>query len=176
MDFGPDSLQMQVCIWRAGAMAERDNRQLGDPATPAFSLWHYPFFHLNRAVGRYTHVIEARLRGIGLDVPGWRVLMILGETSPRSTGEIAQAAVINLSTMTRIVARMAKAGLIRQVVRVGDARVREVFLTDAGAAILAKARVATAPIYASAIKGFSEEEFVQLLGLLALMHENLEEC
>jgi len=155
-------------------MADQDKRQLGDPGTPAFSVWHYPFFHLNRAVSRYTHVIEARLRVIGLDVPSWRVLMILGEASPRSTGEIAQAAVINLSTMTRIVARMVKAGLVRQGARAGDARVREVFLTNAGATMLVRARAATAPVYASAITGFSEDEFARLLELLARMHENLE--
>ena len=156
-------------------MAERDKRLLGDPGTPAFSVWHYPFFHLNRAVSRYTHVIEARLRGIGLEVPGWRVLMILGEASPRSTGEIAQAAVINLSTMTRIISRMATAGLVRQQARAGDARVRDVFLTEAGAEMLARARAATAPVYASAIAGFTEEEFVRLLELLARMHDNLGE-
>ena len=150
-----------------------DARLLGDPGTAAFSVSHYPFYQLNRAVSRYTVVIEARLREIGLEVPGWRVLMILGEASPRSTGEIAQAAVINLSTMTRIVARMARAGLVRQGRRVGDARVREVYLTDTGAEMLRRARSVTAPVYAAAIGGFSEAEFVQLLGLLARMHENL---
>jgi DNA-binding MarR family transcriptional regulator len=150
-----------------------DARILGDPGTEAFSVAHYPFYQLNRVVSRYTVVIEARLRAIGLDVPGWRVLMILGESAPRSTGEIAQAAVINLSTMTRIVGRMARAGLVRQGSRAGDARVREVFLTDAGAAMLGRAREVTAPVYAAATQGFSEREFVALLRLLARMHQNL---
>ena len=150
-----------------------DARVLGDPGTAAFSVAHYPFYQLNRVVSRYTIVIEARLRALGLDVPGWRVLMILGEASPRSTGEIAQAAVINLSTMTRIIGRMARAGLVRQGRRAGDARVREVYLTDEGVAMLARAREATAPVYGAAIAGFSEAEFVALLGLLARMHENL---
>lgn len=151
-----------------------DARVLGDPGTPAFSVSHYPFFQLNRLVSRYNVVIEARLRALGLDVPGWRVLMILGEASPRGTGEIAQAAVINLSTMTRIIGRMARAGLVRLGRRAGDARVREVFLTDEGAAMLARAREATAPVYAAAINGFSEREFLALLGLLGRMHDNLE--
>lgn len=153
-----------------------DSRVLGDPGTAAFSVWHYPFFQLNRVASRYTVVIEARLRAIGLDVPGWRVLMILGESAPRSTGEIAAAAVINLSTMTRIIGRMARDGLVRQGSRAGDARVREVFLTDAGAAMLTRAREATAPIYATAIAGFSAEDFDRLLGLLARMHDNLGEA
>ncbi len=147
---------------------------LGDPGTPAFSVSHYPFFQLNRLASRYNVVIEARLRALGLDVPGWRVLMILGEANPRGTGEIAQAAVINLSTMTRVVARMARAGLVRLGRRAGDARVREVHLTEAGAEMLGRAREATAPVYAAAIKGFSQSEFAALLALLGRMHDNLE--
>jgi DNA-binding MarR family transcriptional regulator len=150
-----------------------DQRVLGDPGTAAFSVSYYPFYQLNRVVSRYTGVIEARLRDIGLDVPGWRVLMILGERAPRRIGEIAQDAVIPVSTMTRIIGRMARAGLVRHGSRDGDARVRDVFLTDAGAAMLVRARAVTAPVYAGAIEGFSEAEFVRLLGLLARMHDNL---
>ena len=71
-----------------------------------------PFYLLNRLVSRYNGIIETRLRAIGLDIPSWRVLMILGERSPRGTREIAEAAVINLSTMTRIIQRMVVAGLV----------------------------------------------------------------
>ncbi len=150
-----------------------DSRTLGDPGTSAFALERYPFYQLNRTVSRYNAVIEARLRSIGLDVPNWRVLMILGERAPRSVGEIAQAAVINLSTMMRIVQRMARDGLVRLAARQGDGRVREVFLTEKGETTLAAARDATSPVYAAAIAGFSEGEFDQMLALLGRMHGNL---
>jgi DNA-binding MarR family transcriptional regulator len=156
------------------ARGKIDHRVLGDPGTAAFSVAHYPFYQLNRVVSRYTVVIEARLRAIGLDVPGWRVLMILGERAPRRIGEIAQDAVIPVSTMTRIIGRMARAGLVRQGSRDGDARVRELCLTAAGTEMLARARAATAPVYGAAIEGFSEAEFVHLLALLGRMHDNLE--
>ena len=70
-----------------------DLRQLGNPGTPAFQLNKYPFYLLNRAVSRYNAIIEKRLRGIGIDIPTWRVLMILGEAAPRSVSQIAEAAV-----------------------------------------------------------------------------------
>lgn len=153
---------------------DSDSRKLGDPGSPAFQVGRYPFYLLNRAVSRYNIVIEARLRTIGLDIPTWRVLMVLGERAPRSIGELADSAVIVLSTMQRIVQRMERAGLVNSAPRADDARVRNVALTPAGEAKLGAARDITAPVYAALIKGFSRTEFDRLLGLLGRLQDNLD--
>ena len=150
-----------------------DVRHLGDPGTPDFQVDKYPFYLLNRAVSRYNRIIEARLRRIGLSIPFWRVLMILGEHAPRGVGEISDAAVINLSTMTRIVQRMSGMKLIRCMPRSDDNRVTEVSLTALGQRKLSRARKITAPVYAAAIAGFSEKEFVQAIVILERLHANL---
>lgn len=152
-----------------------DNRLLGNPGTPAFRLDHYPFYRLNRAVSRYNVVIEARLRTIGIDIPTWRVLMVLGEQSPRSVGQIADAAVINLSTMMRIIQRMTGAGLVSSAPNSADARVTDVSLTPQGAATLAEARRLTAPVYGKLIAGFSARDFDRLIALLARLDANLDD-
>lgn len=151
-----------------------DDRILGDPGTPAFRVDRYPFFLLNRLVARYNAIIDARLRAIGLDIPYWRVLMILGEHCPRGVRDIADAAVIPLSTMTRIVQRMAAAGLVLVGTSQSDARVTEVALTEQGEAKLAEARAATAPIYAEVIRDVGKRDFRKLLALLNQLHHNLE--
>lgn len=150
-----------------------DNRVLGDPGTPAFQVDKYPFFLLNRLVGRYNSVIESRLRTIGLDIPYWRVLMILGERSPRGVRDIADAAVIPLSTMTRIIQRMAMAGLVVPRSSAEDARVTSVSLSSIGETRLAEARAATAPIYRKIIRGISARDFDRLIDLLDELHRNL---
>jgi len=150
-----------------------DNRRLGDPGSPAFQLDKYPFYLLNRAVSRYNIVIEARLRTIDLDIPNWRVLMVLGERAPRSIGQIAEACVINLSTMMRIIGRMKNAGLVTSAASRDDARVTEVFLTDEGHARLDRARTITAPIYQAVIDGFSSDDFDRMIGDLGRLHDNL---
>jgi DNA-binding MarR family transcriptional regulator len=150
-----------------------DIRHLGDPGTADFQVHKYPFYLLNRLVSRYNSIIEARLRTIGLDIPFWRVLMILGEHAPRSVGEISDAAVINLSTMTRIVQRMAQTRLVRCVPRSDDNRVTEVFLTAQGNKKLAAARKITAPVFAAAIAGFSQREFGQAIEMLNKLYDNL---
>lgn len=151
-----------------------DNRRLGDPGTPLFQLDKYPFYLLNRAVSRYNTVIDARLRRIGIDIPTWRVLMILGEESPRSIGRIAESAVINLSTMMRIIERVRKAGLVSTAPNSADARVTDVHLAPAGEEKLASARAITAPVYAKLIRGFSERDFDRLIALLGKLQDNLD--
>lgn len=152
---------------------ESDNRRLGDPGSTAFQLDQYPFYLLNRAVSRYNVVIETRLRAIDLDIPNWRVLMVLGERAPRSIGQIAEACVINLSTMMRIIGRMRLAGLVTSNASPTDARVTEVFLTTLGTSKLDEARAKTAPIYQAVIQGFSARDFDQMIRHLGRLHDNL---
>ena len=157
----------------AATEEKQDSRHLGDPGTADFRVERYPFYLLNRTVGRYNTLIEQQLRAIGLDIPYWRVLMILGEAMPLGVNRIAEAAVINLSTMMRIIQRMERDRLVRSAPSRGDARVTEVSLTAAGKRKLAEARAITAPIYATVIDGFSERDFDRLTGLLNKLYANL---
>lgn len=152
-----------------------DNRILADPGTPAFQVRKYPFFLLNRLVGRYNGVIGPRLRAIGLDIPYWRVLMILGEHHPRGVRDLADAAVIPLSTMTRIIQRMSASGMVGAYPSPEDARVTMVSILPFGEAKLAEARAVTAPVYARIIQGLSEQDFDRLIELLDQLYANLGE-
>ena len=152
----------------------RDFRPLGDPGSESFHVERYPFYQLNRVVSRYNVVIEAELRRIGIDIPTWRVLMVLGQQAPQPIGQIAKLAVINISTMMRIVERMSNAGLLKAAPSACDGRITELNLSAAGRAKLAAARKVTAPIYQQVIRGFSANDFAQLLDLLSRLYENLE--
>lgn len=151
-----------------------DAFQSGNPGSPAFQVKRYPFYLLNRLVSRYNRIIDARLRMIKLDIPSWRVLMILGESSPRATQEIADVAVINISTTTRILQRMAAAELVTLAPSSKDARVTLVSLAPVGNAQLAKARQATAPIYENLVSGLTPDEFEKIIELLERLHDNLD--
>jgi DNA-binding MarR family transcriptional regulator len=151
-----------------------DLRASGDPGSTDFRVDCYPFYLLNRAVSRYNAIIDAELRQIGIDIPTWRVLMILGEQSPQPTGQIARLAVINISTMMRIVERMTNASLIESIPSTSDGRITELTLSAAGRKKLAAARKVTAPIYKQLIRDFSAKEFSNLLTLLNRLYDNLE--
>jgi DNA-binding MarR family transcriptional regulator len=151
-----------------------DLRAVGDPGSDKFRVDCYPFYLLNRAVGRYNVVIEGELRKIGIDIPTWRVLMVLGEEAPRPVGQVAKLAVINISTMMRIVERMEKAELLQSLPSASDGRITDLNLTTFGRKKLAAARKLTAPIYQQLIRGFSAKEFTSLLTLLNRLYDNLE--
>jgi DNA-binding MarR family transcriptional regulator len=150
-----------------------DRRAFGDPGTSAFRIELYPFYLINRLASLYNATIEPKLRAIGLDIPNWRVLMILGEREPRGVRDIADAAVIPLSTMTRIVQRMAAAGLVEAKSSERDARVTLVSLTEAGTQKLAEARASTSAIYRRLIDGMTGEDFDRFVMLINAMHDNL---
>lgn len=145
----------------------------GDPSSEHFEVRSYPFFQLNRAANRYNQLIEAELRAIGLEVLAWRVLMILGEQSPLPAAKVADLAVINLSTLTRLIARMKKSDLVETATSQSDRRVTEIRLTEAGQAKLLEARHLTAPFYGHAVDGFGEEELASFLEMLRRLHCNL---
>lgn len=152
-----------------------DSRILGNPGTPAFQIDKYPFYLLNRLVSRYNQVIGLKLDAIGLDIPSWRVLMILGTGSPQSVKVLADKAVIKLPTMTRITQRLSEASLVECRRSRADSRVTEVFLTSFGEEKLAAARKATAPVYLEVIEGYSESRFDRLTGTLAELYDKLSE-
>lgn len=155
--------------------SSNDLRAFGDPGSEQFRVDCYPFYLLNRAVSRYNVVIEANLKRIDIDIPTWRVLMILGENTLLPIGQVAKLAVINLSTMMRIVERMAKAGLIESQQSRSDGRITELNLTTKGRKKLSAARKVTAPVYRDVIKGFSTTDFSVLLGMLNRLYDNLGE-
>jgi len=131
-----------------------------------FSFRTWPFYWLTRANGRYLRNMEAALRPIGLDVPRWRVLMVLHEEGCASVSEIADHAISKLSTMTKIVQRMQADGLVTCRPRASDARVTEVLLTKAGQAAGERAWQAADRIYSQAFGSMRKGDVAVLNRLL----------
>lgn len=149
-----------------------DALALADPAHPDFVLDGSPLYWLARVAGRYRLDMERVLKPIGMDVPRWRVLAILTEHEPASVSELCDHAVIRLSTMTRIVGRLADAGLVATRPRGSDARVTEVSLTDAGRAAAADVHRLASRAFRHGFEGFSAEEVAQLNATLKRLFAN----
>lgn len=147
--------------------------RLADPAHPGFRLETSPFYWLTRASGRYLLEMERRLKAIGMDVPRWRVLIILAETEPASIGELGERSVVKLPTMTRIVQRMEAAGLVVTAARASDARVTEARMTPAGRAALARVRGEGSAVFGAAFGGIDGGEIDALIALLHRVFDNL---
>jgi DNA-binding MarR family transcriptional regulator len=138
-----------------------------DPLAPDFTYRTYLFYLLSRASARYNAAMERALKPLGLDQARWRVLVVLAEDGPLSIGAIAEAAVYKASTLSRIIGRMQKEGLVDVVPRPSDNRVAEVSLTADGRALHERARAASSRIFHRAADRFPPAELEQLRQLLA---------
>ena len=141
--------------------------------TGEFDVAQWPFYWLTRFTGRYLHEVEIALKGIGLDVPRWRVLMTLRGPKILSVSEIADHAIVKLPTMTKIIQRMQADGLVACSQSATDRRVTEVSLTDAGIEAGHMAWDAVNVIYGKAFKGVSQADIGRLNAILNRVTNNL---
>ena len=152
--------------------SKRDALHRADPAGPNFKLADSPLYWLARVAGRYRLDMDMVLKPIGMDVPRWRVLAILTEHEPSSVTELCDHAVIRLSTMTRIVQRLADSGLVITRPRESDGRVTEVRLTDAGRDAAVSVHAQASRIFYHGFDGFSAAEAATLNGMLQRLFKN----
>lgn len=158
----------------AAPAARSASKRRGDPADRHFELGHSPFFLLNRLSNRYVLDMEATLKTIDMDIPRWRALMIVQEREPSSVSEIADLGCIRLSTMTRVVQRLVRQGLVRVRPRDGDARKTDVYLTPAGRAACDDVRRIASVVYGQAFEGFKDAEIATFCEQLRRVHANLQ--
>lgn len=152
---------------------ELDAKRRGDPAHPQFQLVDWPFYLIARTARRYEMDMEDALQRIDMDLPSWRAVMWLHEHSPSSVSEIAEHAVIRLSTMTRVVQRLEKRGFVTLARRAADARVTDVHITPDGERVVEQGRTVASRIYQAAFKDFDAAEIEALNDLVRRVFSNL---
>jgi DNA-binding MarR family transcriptional regulator len=152
-----------------------DAKRRADPAFPDFELAHSPLYLIVRSAGRYSMDMEDGLHAIGMDLPSWRALIVLQESSPQSVSEIAKIAATRLSTMTRVIQRLEKQKLVTLSRRDSDARVTEVELTARGEEAAQKGRAVASSIFNRVFKDFPAQDITALNQLLRRIYRRLEE-
>jgi len=150
-----------------------DAKRRGDPGFADFRIADSPFYLLARTMGRYSIDMENALHAIDMDLPSWRALMIVAENNPSSVSEIADRAVMRLSTMTRVVQRLERSGLLKVKRRKGDARVTEVYINSKGVRAARQVRDIASRFYNLAFHDFDAMEIDRLNGLLRRVFGNL---
>lgn len=158
---------------RSRASAPADAKTRGDPGSAQFEIEASSFYLIARTAGRYAIDMENALRVIDMDLASWRALMLVHTVNPSSVSEITDRAVMRLSTMTRVIQRLEKRGLVRLDTRKGDGRVTEVFITAAGEAMVTKIRAIASRIYNIAFHDLSSSQIATLNTLLSRVFRNL---
>jgi DNA-binding MarR family transcriptional regulator len=152
--------------------------QAGDPmpespiGQPPYRLTDYPM-HYFAAIQRQNQLNFARaLREFGLSVPMWRALSALHQKDGQTIGEIAQLAVLDRSSLGRLLDEMAKARLVEREPLPDDRRALAVGLSEHGR----KTFEATLPLaqrhYRNVLKGVNAQEFETLMRVLRRIKAN----
>jgi len=136
------------------------------PLAGNLSLDDFLPYLLNRISSRLNADLAEELKTIGASLPIWRVLAVLHVAEGRTIGELAVYTVIEQSTLSRIVDRMEKAGLVERRPAAADARVVEVLMTADGRAMFQKIMPIAMNHYRRAVSSLSEAERDTLIGTL----------
>ena len=154
-------------------MSNHAAKDAADPENRAFLLEHSPFYRLAQVEGLYQERMSQSLKAVGMDLPRWRVLMILHEKSPSTISEIADRALMKLSTMTRVAQRLEKDRLVELAPNKRDARSTDVHITDGGEYAVDKIRAIASRTFRRATEDLSAKELKTLNSLLTRLSEAL---
>ena len=152
------------------------SRRMRSPAKSVtekpYRITDYPM-HYFAAIQRQNQLNLARsLREFGLSVPMWRALSALHQKDGQTIGEIAQLAVLDRSSLGRLLDDMAKAKLVEREPLPDDRRALAIKLSPHGRKIFE----ATLPLaqrhYRNVLNGVSAQEFETLMRVLRRIKAN----
>jgi DNA-binding MarR family transcriptional regulator len=115
----------------------------------------------------------ALLHGIGLSAGQELLLMLLWEKEPRTQAELTREMAIEPPTVSKMLSRLAKAGVIVRDRSESDRRTVLVTLTEAGRALQAPVNAAWRTLEADTVGELTPEEQDTLLVLLGRVLESL---
>ncbi len=130
---------------------------------------------IHRNENQMTARFNRQARKYGVNAQAWRVLSALLAADDQKVGELAGNTAIELSTLSHLLTRMGRDGLVKRR-RVGnDQRSVAVCLTPAGRALTEKVAPLAMAHERVALAGFDDDEARTLKALLRRVAENVEE-
>lgn len=160
---GPDRKAAEI------TMTKRENSKT------EVNLEEFIPYLLNRVGIRIAMEFSREIASSQIKYSGWRVLFTLAYVGPRYLVELANLANFDISTLSRVVAGLERAHLIKRVNGDVGARNRRVTLTARGQKIVTDFTPIILEHEAAALKGFRPSERKQLVEFLNRMHRNIEQ-
>lgn len=130
-------------------------------------------FWINRVSRSLVRAQDDALRPLGFSIGQLSVLRTLKDGEPVSLIELARNAGVEPPSMTQVVARMERDGIVRRVPNPNDGRSALVSLTDSAAKRLPAARKALMEVEKNAIASLSPKDRDLLTDLLKKVGERL---
>jgi len=156
-------------------MSQKRKADMYDPLSDDFKRREFPFYWVAQLNALYSQEMERLLKKVDMDIPRWRITMILLEHSELSISEIADHAVAKLPTTTKILYRMRDEGLVLLKTSPADGRVTLVSLTEKGLERLEEIRESVSLLFRKSFKGLTSAQIHRTNALLAKLYDNLSQ-
>lgn len=129
---------------------------------------------INRLTFRMNRLLNEDLRARGLSMSHWRVLAVLDSAKYATVNDLAAYAMIEQSTLSRLVMRMEEQGLVRRERTEPDGRIVTVSMTCEGRITFEKVLAVSLAHSERVVMGFSSNEKAALKKAVRRMTRNLE--
>lgn len=121
-------------------------------------------------MARASHVVSAEFHGVlrraGVQVPVWRVLATLSGSPGETVSGLADTCLLQQPTMTKLLDRMVRDGLVKRLPDAQDRRVVRIVMTPRGESLVADLLVAAKKHEAEVLARHPEVDALQLKNLM----------
>ena len=153
-----------------GKPARRQNDRTGERA---FQAEEFVPYLLRRVSARLANNLSEALKGFAQTPNFWRILVALDSRDRISVSELSAMTIIDQSTLSRTLDRMAQRRFVRRLTSGKDARTVQVVLTDAGHRAFNEILPLALAQYEWAIRGISGRDLAVLKRSLRRMLRNI---
>ena len=134
--------------------------------------------HLPYLINRVGSALVARLSadalaGAHLSIASWRVLAALSNNGGLRQTDLAEMTSIDVSTLSRLITRLVRDGLVRRTRSKKDSREVAVALTRKAETAMARLVPVAVGLQTEATRKLSKQDLTTLKRVLRKMHDNL---
>lgn len=140
---------------------------------PAIILENLLPYLANRLVNRLNRRLKSDLRPYGLTIANWRILAILVVTEAVTMNQIAEWAMIEQPTASRMIDRMEAQGLLVRRKDENDGRIRSISLTPDGRDVYFQVQAHAVAHTEVAFADFTDRECEQFRSMIYRIEDNL---
>jgi DNA-binding MarR family transcriptional regulator len=116
------------------------------------------FYLLFQTIRRRDQAFAGALEALGLNLPKWRALSVIGRLSGCTMNELAEFTTIDRTTLTRTADQLIEAGLVARGGLPGDRRIVRLEMTEAGEAAFERALTQMRRFNRAALEGVSAQD------------------
>jgi MarR family transcriptional regulator, organic hydroperoxide resistance regulator len=142
------------------------SREISRGATPTPPISEYLAYLVAQANRQINGRLDDDFRAEGVPVEQWRILKLLVESNGRSMGDLAQGALLNHPTLTKMIDRMVSDALVYRRADRRDGRKVRIYIAERGRTLHERLNLLANMHQAAIVEGCGNRQTEELKRLL----------